>query len=209
MTTSATASFFVAPGRPSNEYVVLVQNTTPAPYSIYGLMIGAQYMVPLVPTGPLASIQPVSAPIGWTTYASSTYGFLTGQTNFQGSAAASGYIESGAVGAFAFQSSTDPAPATLPFGCCFWDGANEWGFAYDGVAEQVDCVPVCQLPCFWNPPDCCKPERSDALIEGGGITTVRLETPQDGPAITLTYDRLGNIVKLVVNPPAHRLARRT
>jgi|SRR5271167_896975 len=199
MSTSANAAFFAIPAAGSIEYILLLQNTSPAPYSIYALLVDAQYNVPLVPPWALAGIQPVSGPPGWTEYAGYAGSFLEGQTNFQGTAEASGYILPGSVGTFVFQSTTWPAPAKIPFGCCFWNGNNEWGFAYNGKAEKVICIPIEILPPFWHW------QRLHRLPpEGVGTTSVKIGGEGEGPSVTLTYDKLGNVIKMVHNPPVHR-----
>jgi hypothetical protein len=49
MNPSASAVFFATPAAGTYEYVVLLQNNSPAPYSIYGLLFEAQFNVPLTP----------------------------------------------------------------------------------------------------------------------------------------------------------------
>lgn len=199
MNTSANALFFARPSAGTFEYVVLVQNTSPAPYSIYGLLFDAQFDAPLVPPWPLSGIQPVSGPAGWTEYTGDAGNFLVGQTNFQGTAESSGYILPGNIGTFMFQSTTYPPPLTIPFGCVFWNGDNEWGFAYNGQAQHSICIPIEILPPFWHwqrlrrlPP------------ESVGTTSVTIKPPGEGPSVTLTYDKLGNVIKMVHKPPVHR-----
>jgi hypothetical protein len=178
---------------------VLLQNTSSAPYSIYGLLFDAQFNVPLTPPWALSGIVPVSGPAGWTEFTGYSGSFLEGQTNFQGTAAASGYIVPGAVGTFMFQSSTYPPPATIPFGCTFWNGDNEWGFAYNGQAQQALCIPIEFLPPFWNW------QRSGRFpTEGIGTTSVTLKGQPEGPSVTVTYDKLGNVIRMVHNPAVHR-----
>ena len=116
-----------------------------------------------------------------------------------GIAAASGYILPGAVGTFMFQSSTNPPPATIPFGCTFWNGDNEWGFAYNGQAQQALCIPIEFLPPFWYWQ---RPRRFPP--EGLGTTSVTIKGQPEGPSVTVTYDKLGNVIKMVHNPPVHR-----
>jgi hypothetical protein len=84
MNPSASAVFFATPAAGTYEYVVLLQNNSPAPYSIYGLLFEAQFNVPLTPPWALAGIVPVSGPAGWTEFTGYSGSFLEGQTNFQG-----------------------------------------------------------------------------------------------------------------------------
>src|SRR5690348_13304046 len=97
MSTSAEAVFFTEPATSGLTYVLLVKNTSPAPYSIYSLIFDAGYNVPLTPPWALGGIQPISGPTGWSESTGYSGSYLTGQTNFQGSAAASGYIVPGEV----------------------------------------------------------------------------------------------------------------
>jgi hypothetical protein len=199
MATSANAAFFALPAAGTVEYIVLVQNTSPAPYAIYALLLDAHYNAPLVPPWHLAGIQPISGPPGWTELTGYSGSFLTGQTNFQGTAQSSGYILPGSVGTFVFQSSTYPPPATFPFGCAFWNGNNEWGFVYNGQAQNVICIPIEILPPFWHW------QRPHKLApEGIGTTAVTLGAEGEGPSVTLIYDKLGNVIKIIHNPPLPR-----
>lgn len=199
MATSASAVFFAMPAAGTYEYVVLLQNTSPAPYSIYGFLFDAQFNVPLTPPWALSGIVPVTGPAGWTESTGYSGSFLEGGTNFQGTAAASGYILPGSVGTFMFQSSTNPPPATIPFGCTFWNGDNEWGFAYNGQAQQALCIPIEFLPPFWN-----WQRLRRFPSEGLGTTSVIIKGQGEGPSVTVTYDKLGNVIKMVHNPPVHR-----
>ena len=88
MATSASAVFFAMPAAGTYEYVVLLQNTSPAPYSIYGFLFDAQFNVPLTPPWALSGIVPVTGPAGWTESTGYSGSFLEGGTNFQGTAAA-------------------------------------------------------------------------------------------------------------------------
>jgi hypothetical protein len=148
MASSAKATYFATPEGGNFTYVFLIRNTSAGQFDIYAAMIAAQYEVPLLPGG-LQNIVPISSPPGWQLIPSTPpYGFLTGQTSFAGSPVASGYIMPGEVERFVFRSSTPP-PETLPFGCCFYNENNEWGFAYDGTAERVDCIPKSEFPRPW------------------------------------------------------------
>jgi hypothetical protein len=197
MATSANAAFFALPSAGTSEYILLLQNTSPAPYSIYGFLLDAQYDVPLVPPWALSGIQPISGPPGWTESTGYAGSFLDGGTNFQGTAEASGYILPGTVGTFVFQSTTYPPPATIPFGCCFWNRDNEWGFVYNGQAQNVVCIPIEFLPPFWHW------QRVHRLpSEGVGTRSVTIGAKGEGSSVTLTYDKLGNVIKMVHNPPA-------
>ena len=197
MATSASAAFFALPSAGLLEYVFLVRNTSPSPFSIYSLLVDAQYGVPLVPPWALANIQPVSAPPGWTENTGSSGHFMSGQTNFQGTAQASGYILPGAVGAFVFQSSTNPPPARIPFGCCFWNGQNQWGFCFNGQAKRLLCIPLNFLPPFWRWQRV--PEQTPV-----GTTVVTVGAGDAGPSVTVTYDNVGNVIRMVHNPPLPR-----
>src|SRR5262249_9715058 len=131
MPSSAIATYFAIHQGNTFRYVFLLRNTSMGTFDIYSLLINAQYEVPLVPGG-LQDIAPLSAPQGWQLLPSSPeYGFLFGQTNFAGTPAQSGYILPGVVGTFSFDSSSAP-PETLPFGCCFYNENDEWGFAFNG-----------------------------------------------------------------------------
>lgn len=145
MATSAKATYSAVQMAGVFNYEVLLQNTSPAPFSIYSFMFGWQYNVPITGTFPLQNIVLISSPPGWTGYLETAD--INWGTNFQGSAAASGYIMPGQSAKFVFQSATAP-PAELPFGCCFYNNANEWGFCFNGTANLVErehCKPC--LPC--------------------------------------------------------------
>lgn len=201
MATSASAAFFALPSAGLLEYVFLVRNTSPAPFSIYSLLVGAQYGVPIGPPWSLGDIQSVSAPPGWTEIIGASGHLMFGQTNFQGTAQASGYILSGAVGAFVFQSSTNPPPAKIPFGCCFWNGQNQWGFCFNAQAKRLRCIPPNFLPEFWHWQRA--PEQPPV-----GATVVKVGAPGDeGPSVTVTYDNVGNVIRMVHNPPLPRPAQ--
>jgi hypothetical protein len=201
MATSASAGFFTVPSAGLLEYVFLVRNTSPAPFSIYSLLVDLQYNVPIGPPWALANIQPVSAPPGWTEITGSAGHFMSGQTNFQGTAQASGYILPGAVGAFVFQSSTNPPPAKIPFGCCFWNGKNEWGFCFNGQAQRLRCVPPELLPEFW------RLQRVPAKAPAGS-KVVRIGAGDEEPSVTVTYDSAGNVIRMVHNSPLPRPAEK-
>lgn len=209
MPSSAQAIYFATAKAGNFEYVFLVRNTSSPNFDVYAAMIGAQYLVPLG-AGPLQNIVPVSAPAGWSlTPSGPPYGFASAGTSWAGSPQASGYVMPGDIGAFVFESS-NPAPKTLPFGCCFYNGANEWGFAYDGTAELVDCVPPSDFPRFWDRPAASIPLPSLAHLPGGtpmrGTTSRTLRVGDDGPSLTVTYDRYNNIVRMAQNHPADRVA---
>jgi hypothetical protein len=203
MASSAKGTYFATPEGGNFTYVFLIRNTSSAPFDIYGALIAAQYGVPILPGG-LQNITPISSPPGWQLVPSTPlYGFLTGGTNWAGTAASSGYVMPGDVGTFVFQSSTAP-PNTLPFGCCFYNGNNEWGFCYDGTAERVDCVPTSEFPRPWVRLDPISELRSQQHSSQGGSmlgTTSRTIGGDDGaPFVNLTYDRFGNIIKMSPNP---------
>src|SRR5690349_17622844 len=132
MTSSANAVYFTTEEGADFTYVFMLRNTSLGQFDVYALLIGLQYYAPIVPGG-LQKILPASAPPGWQLIPSMPpYGYLSGQTSYAGSPAASGYIMPGDVGVFAFKSSTPP-PGALVFGCCFYNESNEWGFVYNGV----------------------------------------------------------------------------
>ena len=197
MATSASAAFFALPSAGLLEYIFLVRNTSPAPFSIYSLLVDAQYGVAIGPPWALAGIQPVSAPPGWTEIIGASGHLMFGQTNFQGTAQASGYILSGAVGAFVFQSSTNPPPAKIPFGSCFWNGKNQWGFCFNSQAKRLSCIPPHFLPEFWRWQRA--PEQPPV-----GASVVRVGAGDEGPSVTVTYDNVGNVIRMVHNPPLPR-----
>lgn len=196
MATSASATYFTVPAGTNVFYDVMLQNTSPAPYDIYAFILGAHYNVPLVPPWPLAGIQPIGCPPGWSEYTSETGSILQGQTNFHGSAAASGYIQPGAVRTFVFQSSTIPPPAKLPFGCCFWNGGNEWGFVYNGETVYVPLRLVLPFREAQGP--------AKLPPEGLGTPPHTMGGEGEGLSVTLTYDEFGNLMKMVHNPPVYR-----
>jgi hypothetical protein len=133
MSTSATVTYSAVPIGGVFNYEVLLHNTSPAPFDIYSFMFGWQYNVPITGTFPLQNIVLISAPPGWTGFLSAAD--ITWGTSDQGSSIASGYIMPGQSGTFVFQSTTAP-PATLPFGCCFYNNCNEWGFCFNGTAHH-------------------------------------------------------------------------
>jgi hypothetical protein len=133
MATSATATYSAISMGGAYNYEVLLTNTSPAPFDIYAFMFGWQFNVPITTAFPLKDVTLISAPSGWTGGLSSEA--IHWATSFQGTSAASGYILPGQTGTFTFQSSTPP-PASLPFGCCFYNNANQWGFCINGTAEQ-------------------------------------------------------------------------
>jgi len=203
MASSAKATYFATPEGGNFTYVFLIRNTSAGQFDIYAAMIAAQYEVPLLPGG-LQNIVPISAPPGWQLIPSTPpYGFLTGQTSFAGSPAASGYILPGEVERFVFRSSTPP-PETLPFGCCFYNENNEWGFAYDGTAERVDCIPKSEFPRPWARLYSTSELSAARVPQQTSMpgTTSRTIGGEDGaPSVNITYDRFGNIIRMSPNPP--------
>jgi len=198
MPSSAIATYFATPEGANFRYVFLIRNTSAGQFDIYALLIAAQYNVALVPGG-LQNIVPISAPPGWQLIPSTpAYGFLSGQTNFAGTPAASGYIVPGVVGTFAFDSSTPP-PDTLPFGCCFYNENNEWGFAFDGTANRVACVPPSEFPRPWGHP-ICEPAKARMLSREEkpmrGTTSRTIGGEEGAPSVSVTFDRFGNIVTM-------------
>jgi len=203
MASSVKANYFATPEGGNLTYVFLIRNTSLAPFDIYAVMIAAQYLVPLLPGG-LHNIAPISAPQGWQLIPSTPlYGFLSGQTNWAGTPAASGYIMPGDVGTFVFQSSTPP-PNKVPFGCCFYNGANEWGFCYDGTAERVDCIPASEFPRPWarlySMSEIRTPQTSYQETSMLGTTSRTIGGDDGGPSVILTYDRFGNIIRISRDP---------
>jgi hypothetical protein len=204
MTSSAYATCFATQEPNHFAYVFLIQNTSSGQFDIYCIQIGAPYDVSLAPGG-LQNIVPVSAPSGWQLVPSAPlYGFLFGWTNYAGSPAASGYIMPGDVGVFTFTSTTPP-PKTLVFGCCFYNDNNEWGFAYNGIAEQVQCVPIpiiqpllARRPPVRENPAPRIPQRGTRML---GTTTRTIGGDDGAPTVHITYDRWGNIVAMSPGPP--------
>jgi hypothetical protein len=211
MASSAKATYFATPEHGKFRYIFLIRNTSSGQFDIYAVLIAAQYDIPVVPGG-LQNIVPLNSPPRWQLIPSTPpYGFLSGQTSFAGTPAASGYILPGAVAAFVFQSSTPPAE-TLPYGCAFYNENNEWGFAYDGTAERVDCVPISEFPRPWPwpypiielPPAVPFPETSML-----GTTSLTIGGKDGGPSVNITHDRFGNIIKMSPNPPKSSPSRTT
>jgi hypothetical protein len=118
-------------------YDVRVENTSPAPFSVNGILFEYQFNEPWVPSL-LKDIAPISAPFGW--IAVPTTPGIEWESTFQGSAVASGYILPGQTGNFLFQSSTPP-PKTVPFGCNFATNLTS-GDDFNGTAHLVDPRPV-------------------------------------------------------------------
>ncbi len=143
MATSATATYSASTVGGAYNYEVLLTNTSPVPFDVYAFMFGWQFNVPITTPFPLKDIVFIGAPPGWT--ASLASHAITWATSFQGTSTASGYILPGQTGTFTFQSSTAP-PASLPFGCCFYNNANEWGFCVNGTAEHSSTLR--KPPCF-------------------------------------------------------------
>ena len=131
MSTSATATYSATQVGGTYNYEVLLTNTSPASFDVYAFLFGAQFNEPLTTPFPLQDIVFISAPPGWTP-SLNPYD-ITWSTSFQGSSSASGYLPPGQTGAFMFQSSTGP-PDSLPFGCCFYNNCNAWGFCANGTA---------------------------------------------------------------------------
>jgi hypothetical protein len=131
MATSANATYSAAQVGGVYNYEVRLTNTSPASFDVYSFLFGTGYNVPLTTPFPLQDIVFIGAPPGWTGFFE-TYN-INWFTSFQGSSSASGYLAPGQTGAFMFQSSTAP-PESLPFGCCFYNNANEWGFCANGTA---------------------------------------------------------------------------
>ena len=149
MATSAAARYSAVQVGGAYNYTFEIKNTSPAPYDIYAILLGAQYNVP-GPNNPtqLNNVVFISSPTGWSGSVFATTGWtgpssangIDWSTNFQGSAAASGYIMPGQTRVFIFQSSSVPQQQ-LVFGCCFYDGANAWGYCFNGTARLVDEIP--------------------------------------------------------------------
>lgn len=135
--TTAKCTYSVVKAAGVFDYEVKLYNTSPVPYDVYSFLLGQQYNVPIANPLPLKNVVSASSPPGWSGAFASTYE-INWQTNFQGSALASGYILPGQVGKFVFQSSTPP-PTSIPFGCCFYyDGPSKsWGYCYNGSAQLV------------------------------------------------------------------------
>jgi len=196
MASSAKATYFATPEGGHFRYVLLIRNTSAGTFDLYAFLFGAQYNV-VVPPGGLQGLAPLSAPQGWQLVPSTPpYGFLSGQTSFAGTPVASGYILPGEVGSFAFESSTPP-PETLPFGCCFYNENNEWGFAYDGVAQRVDCIPKSEFPPPWvrRCPNLEFPRVPLSEAAMLGTTTRTIGGEAGAPSVTVTYDKFGNLIR--------------
>lgn len=151
MATSAKVTYSAVEIAGVFNYEVRLHNTSPAPFDIYSFLFGWQYDVPITGTFPLQNIVSISSPPGWSGPIVSTYA-IDWQTGFQGSAIASGYIMPGLSGKFLFQSSTAP-PNSLPFGCGFYNNANEWGFGFNGTAHLVEqnVVGLPTIGAIYNP----------------------------------------------------------
>ncbi len=147
MATSADVTYSAVPIAGVFNYEVRLHNTSPAPFDIYSFLFGWQYDVPITGTFPLQNVVLTSSPPGWTGNLEAEA--IVWETNFQGSAIASGYIMPGLSGKFRFQSSTAP-PDSLPFGCGFYNEANAWGFVFNGTAHLVERN-VVGLPPIYNP----------------------------------------------------------
>jgi hypothetical protein len=134
MPTSAHCTYSAVAAGGAYNYELQLHNTSPTPFDIYSFVFGFQYNVPYTYNFPLQDVVLIGAPAGWTGILALPNGLIW-QTNFQGSSISSGYIMAGQSGAFRFQSSTPP-PATLVFGCCFYDNGNQWGFCSNGTATN-------------------------------------------------------------------------
>ena len=200
MDTTAKATYFATDDGGNFTYVLLLRNTSSNPYDIYAALLGAQYNVPILPGGAPQNMVSVSAPGGWQFNPfSPPYGGGGWGTNFTGNASSSGYIMPDDVGTFVFQSSTPP-PKSLPFGCCFYNGDNEWGFAFDGTAELVHCIPLSEFPRSWNRPRTSQPHPQSPIRSlPVGITSRTIQLEDAGPAITVSWDRFSNVIKLTTS----------
>jgi hypothetical protein len=149
MATSATCTYSAVQTAGVYDYEVKLRNTSPAPFSIYGFLFGQQFDVPIQTLLPLQNVALTQAPAGWSGDVGLYY--IDWQTNWQGSALATGYIMPSQVGTFKFQSSTAP-PSKLPFGAVFYDNTNEWGFEANGTAElKHQSEPIFSIPSAYNP----------------------------------------------------------
>jgi hypothetical protein len=148
MATSAKATYSAVAVAGVFNYDFVIENTSSAQFDIYGILLGAQFDVPIPNNlNQLNNVVFISSPLGWTgsVGAAGTTHFIDWFTNFQGNAAASGYIMPGQTRHFVFQSSSAP-PQSLPFGCCYYDNANAWGYPFNGTAELVPQQPHFQFP---------------------------------------------------------------
>src|SRR5262245_19261124 len=125
MSTSASASYSTAKFGGSYNYELLLTNTSSPSFDLYAFMFGQEYGVPVATDFPLQDVALISAPPGWTGIFNIDFA-ITWQTSYQGTSAASGYLLPGQTGVFSFQSSTAP-PASIRFGCCFYNNVNSWG----------------------------------------------------------------------------------
>ena len=136
MATSAIVTGKATPVGAVFNHELVLQNTSPAPFSIYSFMFGLGYNAPITDPFPLQNVVFISAPPGWSPEGVSS-GYMSWHTSFQGSAVASGYILPGSSGTFMFQSTT-PLPATMQFGCCFHSTPpDRWGHVFNGIATFV------------------------------------------------------------------------
>jgi hypothetical protein len=108
-------------------------------------------------------------------------------------------------GSFHLHQHNPPPPKTLVFGCCFYNDNNEWGFAYNGIAEQVQCVPIpiiqpllARRPPVRENPAPRIPQRGTRML---GTTTRTIGGDDGAPTVHITYDRWGNIVAMSPGPP--------
>jgi hypothetical protein len=205
MAISAKATYFATQEAGIFYYVFLIENTSGAPYDIFSALIGEQSGA--IVAGVLQNLIPISAPPGWQ-IAPTAYDYLSGSTNWAGTPGASGYIMPGDVGTFLFSSTTAP-PRTLPFNVAFYDGGT-WGAPYNGTAEEVNCVPVGIIKRVFNQKSIVLTsiahQQPDMAL--AGTTTRTLSAGEDGPSVTINYDRFGNIIRMVPHPRLTQLQPR-
>jgi hypothetical protein len=89
----------------------------------------------------------VSAPPGWTETTGYPGVFMSGQTNFQGTAQASGYILPGAVGAFVFQSSSPHSALRRGFPLAAVSGTARISGDFVSTVWRKDCFASPQTFC--------------------------------------------------------------